>query len=233
MTSPKKNYSKIEIIEKLTPLIVGGLIAGVAAFFTYLNDLRRIEVSQIELIGSIGGLITSEKASARAVGYSMFVAMKNEHLALNIISINNDVAGTSATREILENVDIPISTRRYARDVLLELPLPIATSPTPKSERDVHLLANIIRDHYGFKSEVSIKCLKAALKNHDDIQMLITLVGRATMENRNIGLEFERNWLLNLLKGIRESPGFQSRDQVQKINALEAEVLDPSWSSHG
>lgn len=233
MTTPGYKYSKIEVVEKLTPLIVGGLIAGVATFFTYLNDLRRIEVSQIELIGSVGDLITSEKESVRAIGYSMFVAMKNESLALDIISINKDVAGTLVTRVILESDEFPVSTRRYARDILLELPWPNATSTAPRSERDVHLLANIIRDRYGFKSQVSLECLKFALNNHDDIQRLIALVGRATIENRNIGLEFERNWLLNLLRGIRESSNFQSRDQVRKINELEAEVLDPSWGSSG
>lgn len=188
MKTSQKNYSKIEIVEKLTPLIVGGLIAGIAAFFTYLNDLRRIEISQIELIGSIGNLIISEKDSAREVGYSMFVAMNYEHLALSIIRTNKDMAGTSTARAVLDNVDLPDSTRRYARDVLLDLPLPITTSTTPRSERDVHLLANIIRDRYGFKSHVSLECLKFALSNHEDIQRLITLVGRATMENRNIGL---------------------------------------------
>ncbi|MDG9930483.1 MULTISPECIES: hypothetical protein [unclassified Pseudomonas] len=224
MEKSEKNYSKIEIIEKLTPLIIGGIIAGIAAFFTYLNDLRRIELSQIELIGRVGDLITSEKDSARAVGYSMLTAMKNEHLALNIIHTNKDIAGTSTTRVILENPNLPDSTRIYARDVLLELPLPSTTS-TVKSERDVHILANAIRDRYGFKSQVSLDCIKAALNSHDDIQRLIALTGRATIENQNIGLEYEKNWLLNLLKGIKESPNYQSREQTLKLRALQAEVL--------
>jgi len=93
MTNISSNKDFWDKISLLTPLLIGLGVTGVGGLFTNIYNERQLQLNQIAALDKLRPLLISEKPAEREFGYSCFVILGYEQMAIKIIKMNQDQSG--------------------------------------------------------------------------------------------------------------------------------------------
>jgi hypothetical protein len=117
--TPEKSKDAWDKLAALTPLIIGLLVTGVGATFTNIYNYRQLQLNQITALEKLRPLLVSKEAQDREFGYSAFVALGYEQIAIKIIASSQDQSGRKILNKLATSSEDAVkdSARSALKDI--------------------------------------------------------------------------------------------------------------------